>query len=56
MDEIKFTKDGKVPMKLTLREVETLTRQEVVDMRELRNTIVFVLANGIKVHIKRWAA
>lgn len=53
-ESVQFAANGLVPAKLTWKDVEALTKQEVVGMVELGKWVRLTLANGFRFNIKKW--
>lgn len=49
-----FAEGKQVPIKLTARDVTALTKQDVLGIYEFGQRVVFVLENGMKLHIPKW--
>lgn len=49
-----FNEDSQVPLKLSWQDIEALTKKEVLGMKEWGRKVVFILDNGMKIHIPKW--
>lgn len=45
--------NGVIPKNLTVRQIEALTRQDVLSFQDRKKEIVFTLSNGWKWHIEK---
>jgi hypothetical protein len=43
-----------ISIKMGVKDIEALTGQSVVNFYEQGRSIIFVLANGMKIHVPKW--
>ena len=53
-EEAQFAPDQQIPAKLSLGDIQVLTKKEVVNMFTYGKWVVFVLENGMRIKLRNW--